>query len=132
MLALPQRFAQAIIDHARREAPNECCGLLAGAGGRVLHLYAAANAEKSPLRYSLDPKELLGYLRDIDERGWELLGIYHSHTHTPAYPSATDLRLAFWPDSIYIIISLMGPEPAFRAFRLQEGKVEEEVLVIED
>lgn len=121
-----------MVEHARREAPNECCGLLAGQGGRALHLYEAANAEKSPVRYSLDPRELLRYLKDMDERGWELLAIYHSHTHTPAYPSATDLRLAFWPDAVYIIISLMGPEPVLRAFRLVEGKVAEEALAIED
>ncbi|MFQ5826618.1 MAG: M67 family metallopeptidase [Dehalococcoidia bacterium] len=132
MFRLERQYAEEMIAHARAEAPHECCGLLAGSQGRVKHLYRARNADHSPVRYSLDPKELFGYIRDIEDRDWDLLGIYHSHTHTEAYPSATDVKLAFWPDSLYFIISLERPEePYIRAFRILEGKIGEEELRIE-
>jgi proteasome lid subunit RPN8/RPN11 len=129
---LKKQHAGEIIAHAQAEAPNECCGLLAGPGGRVERVYRARNADLSPIRYSLAPKELLGYIKDIDDRDWDLLGIYHSHTHTQAYPSETDVRMAFWPDCLYVIVSLEKPrEPYLRAFRILEGKIEEEDIIIE-
>ena len=118
-----------MIDHARREAPDECCGLMAGKGNKVLRVYPARNALKSPVRYSLDPKELYQLLQEIEKQGWELLGIYHSHTHTQAYPSVTDIELAFWPDALYFIISLQDPTaPQVRAFHIRGGQVQEEEL----
>lgn len=121
-----------MIAHAQAEAPNECCGLLAGPQGRVERVYRAQNADLSPVRYSLAPKELLGYIKDIDDRDWDLLGIYHSHTHTHAYPSDTDVKMAFWPDCLYVIVSLEKPgEPHLRAFRILDGKIEEEDIIIE-
>ncbi len=121
-----------MVAQARAEAPNECCGLLAGRDGRVLRRYAVTNAEASPYRYNMDSRELLQALRDMDEQGWDLLGIYHSHTHTPAYPSPTDVSLAFYPEAFYLLISLMAPEqPAVRAFRIVEGQISEaEVEVV--
>lgn len=131
MFFLERRYAEEMIAHAREEAPLECCGVLAGVEGRVTWLCRAVNAERSPVRYSIAPEEQFRIYKMITEKGWEVLGIYHSHTHTEAYPSATDLRLAFWPDSLYFIISLQDPEcPVIRAFRINEGKVEEEELVI--
>jgi len=118
-----------MIDHARREAPDECCGLMAGKSRKVLRVYPARNALKSPVRYSLDPKELYQLLQEIEKQGWELLGIYHSHSHTQAYPSATDIELAFWPDALYFIISLQDPTtPQVRAFYIRGGQVQEEEL----
>jgi proteasome lid subunit RPN8/RPN11 len=79
----------------------------------------------------MDPRELYRAYREIEDQGWELLVIYHSHTHTEAYPSATDIRLASWPDAYYIIISLLDKaQPALRAFRIVDGKVTEEELRI--
>jgi proteasome lid subunit RPN8/RPN11 len=128
---LARHYADEIIAHAREEAPNECCGILAGKTGQVEKLYRGVNAEKSPVRYNIDPQQLLHIHQEIETRGWEILGIYHSHTHTEAYPSATDIQLAFWPDSLYFIVSLEHPaEPFIRAFTIKEGQIQEEGLAI--
>jgi len=132
VFVLERQYADEIIAQAREEAPNECCGVLAGRDGRVEKLFRAVNAEKSPYRYNVDPQDLLRIYRECDANGWDFLAIYHSHTHTEAYPSPTDARLAAWPDSIYIIVSLAEPEnPVLRAFRIQEERVSEEELRIE-
>lgn len=131
MVALAKRFAEEIVDHARTEAPNECCGLLAGQDGTVLELYRCDSTEKSPYRYYVDPKDQIRIMREIDKKGWDLIGIYHSHTHTEAYPSKTDVELAFFPEALYFIVSLEKPEAAvIRAFRIVDrGITEEEVVV---
>ena len=97
---LPRSYADAMIQHALDERPNECCGILAARDGRFVRHYRMTNVERSPYRYSMDGKELLAVYREIEDSGWELRVIYHSHTHTPAYPSATDGRLATWPDAL--------------------------------
>ena len=132
MFVLEKQFADEMIEHAKVENPNEACGLLAGKDGRVVKLYRCQSSEKSPYRYVIDPKEQLRAMREIEEQHWDLFGIYHSHTFTPAYPSMTDVQLAFYPDALYFIVSLMDPErPAIRAFRITDGKVTEEELKIE-
>ncbi len=132
MFRVPKQFAEEMIAHARVEIPNECCGLLAGKDGQVMQLYRCESSEKSPYRYYVDPKDQIRVMRELDQKGWDLLGIYHSHTHTEAYPSKTDIELAFYPETLYFIISLMNPsEPVIRGFRITEGKVFEEELVIE-
>ncbi len=131
MFHLARHYAEEMIAHAREEAPNECCGILAGTAGQVQKLYRGINAEKSPVRYNIDPRQLLRIHQEIEALNWEILGIYHSHTHTEAYPSATDIQLAFWPDSLYFIVSLKQPaEPVIRAFTIREGKIEEEKMAI--
>lgn len=122
---LEERYAREMIAHAKEEAPNECCGILAGSDSRVMKLYRAENAEASPSRYSVDPRDLLRIHREIEYSGWELLGIYHSHVQTEAYPSPTDAKLAFWPDSLYFIISLSRPQPSIRAFKIIDGGITE-------
>jgi proteasome lid subunit RPN8/RPN11 len=132
VFVLERKYADEIIAQAREEAPNECCGVLAGRDGRVERLFRAVNAEKSPYRYNVDPHDLLRIYRECDAKGWDFLAIYHSHTHTEAYPSPTDVRLAAWPESIYIIVSLADSEnPVLRAFRIQDGRVSEDELRIE-
>ena len=130
---LEKRYADEMVAHAREEAPRECCGLLVGAKGRVTRLYRTRNADNSPYRYNMDPRELLGIVRQLDDKGWEILAIYHSHPDSEAYPSPTDVSLAYWPEALYIIVSLKEwTQPAVRAFRITEGKVrEEEVRIIE-
>jgi proteasome lid subunit RPN8/RPN11 len=123
---LEKRYADELVSHAKAEAPNECCGILAGVEGRITKLYRARNTENSPLRYNLDPRELFRIVKEIEAKGWEFLGIYHSHTHTEACPSATDIELALWPEALYFIVSLENPEEAtIRAFRIAAGQVEE-------
>lgn len=131
MFYLEKRFAEEIIAHASAEDPNECCGVLAGRDGRVLALYRGLNAEASPYRYNIDSRDLLRIMREIEDRGWEILGIYHSHTHTSAYPSKTDVELAFYPDALYLIVSLMDAQRhIIRGFRICGGAVQEEELAL--
>jgi len=131
-MLLPKRFADEIVKHARAEVPNECCGLLAGKNGGVLEVFRCESTEKSPYRYYLDPKDQIRVMREMDRKGWELVGIYHSHTHTEAYPSKTDVELAFYPEALYFIVSVQDRHaPVIRAFRITDGQIGEEEVVIE-
>lgn len=129
---IPAEIRDAMVQHALEDDPNECCGILAGAGGIVLQHYRITNTEHSPYRYSMDGRELNQVLRELDDNGWEMQVIYHSHTHSPAYPSATDVRLAAnWPDPYYLLVSLMDKEsPDVRLFSIWDGAVTEEPVVI--
>jgi len=140
LLEIPHEFAEEMIAHAREEDPNECCGILAASQGEIIKHYRITNTAKSPYRYSMDTKELLNASREIDKLEWQLLVIYHSHTHTEAYPSATDVRLALWRDSqeviwpgtYYVLVSLMDKaNPVIRAFSIQDGgSISEEKLAV--
>ncbi len=132
-LVLDPSYIDEMIAHARADAPNECCGIIAGKDGRPMRLYRAINAEASPYRYSVDAKDLLRIHRDADSHDWEFLVIYHSHTHTEAYPSPTDVRLATWPDAYYVLVSLMDEAtPVVRAFRIEDGTITEELIELAD
>jgi proteasome lid subunit RPN8/RPN11 len=122
-----------IVAHARRDAPNECCGLVSGSDGEATRVYPARNAEASPMRYTLHPQDQLRIMTEIEERGEEIAAIYHSHTRTPAEPSQTDINLAEnWPDPLYLICSLADPdEPSVRGFEIHQGRVEEVELTVE-
>ncbi len=131
MLTLDRSYVDEMIVHAREDAPNECCGIIAADDGTAKKLYRAVNAEASPYRYNVDPKDLLRIYHDLDDHGWDVMVIYHSHTHTEAYPSPTDMRLAAWPDAYYVIVSLEDEaNPVVRAFRITDGEVAEEELQI--
>lgn len=118
-----------MIAQAMEEVPNECCGLLLGKDGRALQFRRMTNSLHSPVRYNVEPKELLQVHKEMDEKGWDIVGIYHSHTHSQAYPSATDIQLAFWPDALYLIVSLEDHErPRLRAFHIRDGQVAEEPI----
>jgi [CysO sulfur-carrier protein]-S-L-cysteine hydrolase len=118
-----------IVAHAREEAPNECCGIVASTDGAAVKVFRATNAEASPVRYSLDPREQYEITKEIETRGWELGAIYHSHTRSPAYPSQTDVNLAFYPDALYVIVSLAGENaPDLRAFKIAGEQIEEVTL----
>ena len=114
-----------LIRHAREGYPEEVCGILAGREGEVLEVFQMTNTEHSPVSYFMDPREQFQVMKTIRERGLKMLAIYHSHPDTEAYPSAKDVRLAFYDDLAYIIISLMHEEPVVRAFSIKEGRVEE-------
>lgn len=121
-----------IVAHAREEAPNECCGLIAGSDGRASAVHRARNAEASPLRYVVDPRDQIRIMGEIEGLGQELVGIYHSHTRSEAYPSQTDVNLAEgWPDPLYLICSLAAEEPDVRAFTIRDGRIEEVELAVE-
>lgn len=116
-LRLPEPIVQRIVDHCLASRPNEACGVLAAHDGEVVEVYEMRNAAGSPVRYALDPAEQLRVYRDIEQHGWELGGVFHSHTRTEAYPSPTDVRLAS-EDVPYLIVSLAGEPPELRAFRI--------------
>jgi [CysO sulfur-carrier protein]-S-L-cysteine hydrolase len=121
-----------MVAHARAEAPNECCGMIAGRDGTATSIHRARNAEESPLRYVIHPTDQLRIMEEIEERGEELAAIYHSHTGSPAYPSQTDINLAEnWPDPLYVICSLADRDPEVRAFAIRDGEVEEVALELE-
>ncbi len=133
MLSLEKVYVDEMIAHAQEDTPNECCGILAGKDGRCVKLYRALNSEGSPYRYNMDAADLFRIYRDIEKNGWDIMAIYHSHTFSEAYPSQTDINLAFYPDSYYILVSLMQEDrPLVRAFRIdrETRNVEEEEISV--
>ena len=131
VLELSRDQAKALITHAQEEAPNECCGLLAGRNGRVERVYPGTNVDHSPYTYLMDPKEQLAAFKDMEAAGLDLVGIYHSHTHTAAYPSRTDVAKAFYPDALHVIVSLAKRDaPDIRAFRVADGQIHEESVIV--
>ncbi len=132
MIVIPPEVKERLLQEVRREYPYEACGILAGKGRVVKHVYPMTNTEKSSVSYFMDPKEQLKVMKDMRKRGMEMVGIYHSHPFTSAYPSSRDIELAFYPVS-YVIISLENKEnPQIRSFRIQEDKVEEEEVVFQE
>jgi proteasome lid subunit RPN8/RPN11 len=117
-----------IIAHAREDAPNECCGMIASANGSAVRVFRATNSAASPLRYEIDGLEQYRIQTEIEDSGWDLGAIYHSHTRSAPYPSQTDINLAFYPDSLYVIVGVAGDEPEVRAFRIVDQQVSEVAL----
>lgn len=147
MLILKKEFLEQIISQSKREAPNEACGILAGREGKVdpstslrvngehsrtvEKVYEMTNRDKSPSTYFMDAKEQLKVMKEMRNLGLEMVGIYHSHVASAAYPSAHDVELAFYPDVAYLIISLKDRDnPDIRSFKIVEGKVTEEEIKI--
>jgi [CysO sulfur-carrier protein]-S-L-cysteine hydrolase len=131
-LHLDQATFDALVEHARSDFPFEVCGLLAGQDGSVVKHFPIPNAARSMTYYSMDPKPMLHAMNFIDDQDWDLLAIYHSHTHTEAFPSPTDVELAFYPDAIYLIISLQDPEaPVIRGFGIKDGTITERLLLVD-
>jgi proteasome lid subunit RPN8/RPN11 len=121
-------LVEAIVQHARAEDPNEACGLIigsapAGEGGIALRFEAVRNKAASPYRFEIDPDDLLRLTIATDDAGEVFWAIVHSHVRSPAFPSPTDVGLAFYPDALYLIVSLADDEPAFGAFRVVEDEI---------
>lgn len=139
---LSASMLQELIDDARAGYPNEACGLIigsgpAGAAGEALRFEATRNKAASPYRYEIDPEDLYRISVAADDADEVIWGIVHSHTHTPAVPSPTDLGLAFYPDALYLLVSLSDDEsdpangtPSVRAWRIVEGTAHEVTLVV--
>jgi [CysO sulfur-carrier protein]-S-L-cysteine hydrolase len=120
-----------IAEHGLRAFPNEACGLLAGRDGVPSKFLAMSNLDASPVSYRLDAREQLQAFERIEDEGLELVGIVHTHTHSEAYPSETDVNLAFYPDAAYLIMSLTDRDrPELRAFRIVDEAITEEELRI--
>ncbi len=132
MFAIDRQSYDTLVAHARAEYPNEACALLSGRDGTVEKVYALPNAEASPTFYVVDPRAQLQAMNEMDDLDVDLVGIFHSHTFTEAYPSRTDIELAAYPDATYLILSLADPQaPVLRAFHIRDGQVDEhEVSVV--
>jgi proteasome lid subunit RPN8/RPN11 len=130
-MRIGQDLYEELIEHAREEAPNECCGMLGARDGRAVTLYRARNAAASPLRYEIDGADQYRIQMEMDRSDLELGAIYHSHTRTDPYPSQTDINLAFYPESLYVIVGLAGDAPLVRAYSIRDGRVADAELVVE-
>ena len=135
-LELARAVVDEMVEHCLAGRPNEACGLLASKDGEIVRVIRMQNAAGSPVRYSLDPAEQFAAYRMFDEAGLDLAGVFHSHTHTEAYPSPTDVRLAS-EDVPYVIVSLAEEPAVVRAFRFSktnwfdpDGEVEEVPVVV--
>ena len=128
-------LVEAIVDHARAELPNEACGIVVGdrtaaEGGVPLRFEPARNKAASPLRYEIHPDDLLRLTIATDDADQVFWAIVHSHVRSPAYPSPTDLGLAFYPDALYVLVSLAEDQPALGAFRIVDGAIHPVELLV--
>jgi len=136
-LTLSTALADELLAHARAEAPNEACGILAGtvADGRATAYHPARNADASPFVYTVHPDDLVRIVLGIEDAGQDLVAIFHSHTRSPAIPSPTDRRQAMYPEAFYLLASLVDPDvipmQALRAWRIRDGDATEAPLRIE-
>ncbi len=136
MIKLTREQFETIVEHARSRFPDEICGILAGCNGQLEVVHQAHNVAKTPrTRFAMDPQDILGITDAIDAAGMDLLGFYHSHAHTQAYPSPTDVAdwpARWYPDSLCLICSLMEEDrPLLRAFHIDEaGTIEESEIQI--
>ncbi len=133
MISLTKEVFETMLEASRRNSPLEACGLLAGTGARVTKCYVLTNADASPEHYSMKPEEQFAAVKDMRAAGLKMLGIWHSHPASPARMSAEDMRLAYTPDIVYVILSLADSlGPSIRAFVVQDGAVHEAPVVIEE
>ena len=137
MLRLDRQSYLAIVGHAYDGLPDEACGLLGGRvgggavpDGRVEVFYPCANTAASSRVYTVDPRDHLRADRDAEDRGLEILGVVHSHTHTEAYPSPTDVAQAPDPAWHYVIVSLKRESPVLRSYRIVDGEIAEEPVAL--
>jgi proteasome lid subunit RPN8/RPN11 len=132
-MKISQALVEAMVAHARRDLPNECCGMIGGREGVATEVIPVENAAASPLRYEMDSQGQFDALKAIEADGGELLGIYHSHTKSAAYPSQTDVNQAVsWPDQIYVIVSLADADaPDVKAFLLKDLKIADVTLDVD-
>ena len=126
-LHLSAEHREAIYQHARDEAPRECCGVIAGrTDGTLTTFHRLTNVAEGNRLYLIDDMELYQLTRELTEREEDPIVIYHSHPESPAYPSQTDVSNAFYPDSYYVICSLERPDdPYLRAFTIVDGEIGE-------
>jgi proteasome lid subunit RPN8/RPN11 len=126
-MVIARALLDRIVAHARRDFPNECCGMIATGADRAVAVHEAQNLAASPFRFEVDGVELHHALTEIEDAGHELGAIYHSHTRSQPYPSQTDLNFAAgWPGVEWLIVGLAADaEPEIRSFRIDDGRITE-------
>jgi [CysO sulfur-carrier protein]-S-L-cysteine hydrolase len=124
-MKISRTLVDAMVAHAREDLPNECCGMIGGRDGEARSVVRVVNAAATPLRYEMDPQGQFDALKEIEGAGDELLGIYHSHTKSAAYPSQTDVNQAVaWPDQVYVIVSLADEDaPDVKGYFLKDLRI---------
>ena len=134
MVRIPKSIYQRMVEHARREWPLECCGILSGKDKTIEKAFELQNAEGSTVRYSMSPREQMSVFEEMEKESMKMIAVYHSHPHTIPFPSETDVKLAFYPDLVSVIISLKEEgNPVMKAFRIgKEAIYLEEIEVIEN
>lgn len=131
-MQISKQLVDELIAHARDDAPNECCGMIAAGDGRFTEHFRAVNEFASPMRFQIASGDQLRITNEIEARGEEIGAIFHSHPNTEAYPSQTDVNLAaWWPGIAWVICSLAESEPVLAMFRIDGTAVEEVELVVE-
>ncbi len=133
MLRLSEAVFNQVVAHCLVGLPDEACGLLGGdlETGDVAACYPTANAAASAKRYTVDPRDHLRADRDAEAHGWSIIGVFHSHTHTDAYPSPTDIAQAPDPEWHYAIVSLRDSDPVLRSYRIRGEQVDEEPVELD-
>lgn len=136
VLLIGKKFLAEMVAHALEGYPLEACGLLAGTvsddgNGEVRSVHPTDNTARSARIYEVDPRAMLRADRAAEAEGGQLIGVYHSHTHTDAKPSPTDIAQAPDPDWHYVLVSLRDVHPAVRSWKIQNGKIEEEPVVLQ-
>jgi proteasome lid subunit RPN8/RPN11 len=130
-MRIAQSLIDEIVEHALADAPNECCGMIAARAGEAVTVHRARNAAASPLRYEIDGMEQYQLQTAIEDAGNDLGAIYHSHTRSAPYPSQTDINLAFYPESLYVIVGVQDRDaPEVKAYRIEDGRVSEAQLEV--
>jgi [CysO sulfur-carrier protein]-S-L-cysteine hydrolase len=120
-----------MVAHAREDAPNECCGIVASQDGEARRVYRTTNVEASPLKFVMDPRDQVRAYTEIEDDGLDLGAIYHSHTRTAPYPSQTDINFARdWPGVLWIIVGLAGDDAEVRTYEIRDGQVAEAELTV--
>ena len=129
-MRIPRALYDEIVAHALEDAPNECCGMIAARDGEAVEVHRATNTAASPFRYELDGMEQYRIQTAIEDAGLDLGAIYHSHTRSEPVPSQTDINLASYPDSLYVIVGVKDAEPDVRAWRIADGRYDEAPLEV--
>ena len=131
-MKIARQLLDQIVDHARRDAPDECCGLVGAADGRATSAHPTTNTVRSPLRFEMDGMELFRTIEEIEDGGAELGAVYHSHTRSEPYPSQTDINFSVnWPGIEWIIVGLASGDPDIRSYVIEDGRVREVELEVE-
>lgn len=126
MFKISSNIYEEMIAHAKEDFPFECCGILAGTSDEISRIYRIKNTDQSRVTYLMDPKEQIRVFKEMRSLGMELKAIYHSHPNHPAYPSMTDVELAYYPEAVYIIISIdNSKETEIRGFRIVDKEISE-------
>lgn len=131
-LVLPRPYYNQMLAQLQAEYPLEACGILAGLAGKIVQVYPIENKQHSPTTYEMEPRQQLAAMLEIEDRGWEMTAVYHSHPQGPETPSATDIAQAYYPDVIQLIVSLrQRSQPVVRGFMIDNGRVTEVEFVVQ-